>query len=163
MSSLSAAFSHAEVRTPPPRLGGPLTPNRPNLPRTNPQTPRWRKTTASIRLQGIKMASSMALRPFHVLLSGEYRTSISAMRAGNPFAMCLSSLLSAAVSSNVALTLLPLRSNLAFKSSASLTSLSSWPDHFVEVWFALREIFEPHMPDRAVGTLRVAHETACPV
>ena len=38
-----------------PQLGGPFSPNRPNLPRTNPQTPRRRKKTASVCLQGIKI------------------------------------------------------------------------------------------------------------
>jgi len=63
MSSSSATFLRAEARTPSPRLGGPFSPNRPNIPRTNPQTPRRRKTTPSVRLQGIKttMPSSLSL------------------------------------------------------------------------------------------------------
>ena len=54
MPSSSGAFSCPEARTPSPQLGGPLLPNRPNIPRTDPQTPRRRKPTASVRLQGIK-------------------------------------------------------------------------------------------------------------
>jgi len=46
--------SRPEARTPSPRLGGPLLPNHPNLPRTDPQTPQWCKPTASVHLQGIK-------------------------------------------------------------------------------------------------------------
>jgi hypothetical protein len=56
MSSSSATLMRTEVRTPSPQLGVPLSPNCPNIPRTNPQTPRRRKTTASVRLQGIKTA-----------------------------------------------------------------------------------------------------------
>lgn len=56
MTSPSAVFIRAEARTPSPRLGGPLSPNRPNIPRTNPQTPWRRKPAASVRLQGIKTA-----------------------------------------------------------------------------------------------------------
>jgi len=65
MSSSSAAFMRTEARTPSPRLGGPFSPNRPNIPRTNPQTPRRRKTTASVRLQGIKttMPNNLSLAP----------------------------------------------------------------------------------------------------
>ena len=54
MSSSSAALMRSEVRTPSPQLGVPLSSNCANIPRTNPQTPRRRKTTASISLQGIK-------------------------------------------------------------------------------------------------------------
>jgi len=63
MSSSSATFLRAETRTPSPRLGGPFSPNRPNIPQTNPQTPRRRKITPSVRLQGIKttMPSNLSL------------------------------------------------------------------------------------------------------
>jgi len=54
MPSSRGSFSRPEARTPSPRLGGPLLPNHPNLPRTDPQTPRRRRPTASVRLQGIK-------------------------------------------------------------------------------------------------------------
>jgi len=45
-----------------------------------------------------------------------------------------------------------------------------WPDHLVDVWFALWEIFEPCTPDCtggeaggfAICSFHVAHETACP-
>ena len=43
-----------EARTPSTKLRGPFSQNSPNIPRTNPQTPRRRKITASVRLQGIK-------------------------------------------------------------------------------------------------------------
>jgi len=54
MTSPSAVVIRAEARTPSPQLGGPLSPNHPNISRTNPQTPRRRKPAASVRLQGIK-------------------------------------------------------------------------------------------------------------
>ena len=69
MSSLSsAALMRTEVRTPSPQLGVPLSSNCANIFRTNPQTPRQRKTTASICLQGIKTA----IQPFghfHLMMS----------------------------------------------------------------------------------------------
>jgi len=55
MSSSRAVFIRTEARTPSPRLGGPFSPHRPNIPRANPQTPRRRKLVASVRLQGIKI------------------------------------------------------------------------------------------------------------
>ena len=54
LSSSSVVFMHTEAWTHSPRLDGPFLPNHPNIPRTSPQTPRRRKTTPSVRPQGIK-------------------------------------------------------------------------------------------------------------
>lgn len=63
MSSSSAAFMRTDTRTPSPQLDGPFSLNHSNIPRTNPQTPRRRKITASVRLQGIKITMPNNLSP----------------------------------------------------------------------------------------------------
>ena len=66
MSSSSAAFMRTDTRTPSPQLDGPFSPNQSNIPRTNPQTPRRRKITASVRLQGIKTTMPKNLLPLSI-------------------------------------------------------------------------------------------------
>jgi len=63
MSPSSAAFSHAEVRTTPPRLGGPLTPNRPNSDTLVINKPLASKNYGRIRVPGHASPRSWSMKP----------------------------------------------------------------------------------------------------
>jgi len=193
MSSSSAVFIRTEARTPSPQLGGPLSPSHANIPQRNPQTPRRRKPAASVRLQGIKITmpnnlsipsisrrliSTLKLQYtpddwqvhlIHRILQGY--DSIFCAGTGYGKSLVFEGLAILGGKGKVVIIVSPPKALERDQADVAAPGLMQfWPDHFEEVWFALWEIFNPHVPDRArweavgfvVCTLCVAHETACP-